>query len=208
MEVQPPPHSNGKHPESPPQQQESNEAVKGKRTQIACDLCTSRHVKCDGNSPCLRCVQSNRACTYTRKRKRGAPKDQKGNELFFPHPDITDEDTQQRVIKECVAAFRYHVQPLYSMPVQEPEDYPYALDDLERRFMLLAMAANGCLIGDGFADDACRCCLLLQTLSGAVSGGRGSILIHEVCTDAPLSLTHAVSCWPPRPYEVTHLNGL
>ena len=49
---------------------------KTRRATIACDFCRSKKKKCNGETPCSRCLQSSRICTYSSKktkRKQLAP---------------------------------------------------------------------------------------------------------------------------------------
>lgn len=56
------------------------ETVKKKRAAIACDQCSRYRRKCDGNSPCVRCVEAKRVCSYIRKNS--------SNFVIFKSPGI------------------------------------------------------------------------------------------------------------------------
>ena len=48
---------------------------------LACNFCKRRHLKCDGNIPCVQCTSRNEECVFGNNLKRGR-KSTKENEVF------------------------------------------------------------------------------------------------------------------------------
>ncbi|KAK7892766.1 hypothetical protein LTR67_007003 [Exophiala xenobiotica] len=70
---------------------------KRQRISRACDICHRRRVKCDGNTPCTRCLDP-AVCTYLRgARKRGKPvRNGRGDSQQLSPSSPSDTDTQIR----------------------------------------------------------------------------------------------------------------
>lgn len=56
---------------------------------VACVACRSRHLKCDGGSPCSRCKADSTECNYVKSRRGWRPRKRKAVEA--PHPDENNQ---------------------------------------------------------------------------------------------------------------------
>ena len=49
---------------------------------LACTFCKKRHLKCDGQKPCEKCIERNQDCIYEANAKRGRKKMVIQNQVF------------------------------------------------------------------------------------------------------------------------------
>jgi hypothetical protein len=96
--------------------------LKRKRQPCACDGCRKSKKRCDGKSPCARCKESNRSCTYSHSKKKFLPEDNLALSIppFIPPLTLGNED-----IRKFIERYLKEVYPLNNFGETDQQNFMY-----------------------------------------------------------------------------------
>lgn len=120
----------------------SKDAPKRTRVSIACNRCSTQHIRCDGGIPCSTCKKKHLECQYSKKGKRG-PKQRAPLPIGGVDPVASEGIYNRSIFMELAAAFQTNINDVFET-VPSPDQL--SLEDVstpEQKFVMAAIGANG-----------------------------------------------------------------